>query len=544
MSDLPDIEIPLHGLFGYQRVRVHQSQVLGTGSYGSVVKASLDDLPCAAKILHQIIMRSDDPGAHDFAARYDQECQLLRELRHPCIVTFLGLVETPHTLQPILLMELMDESLTSFLERDATHPLPFCLQVNITHNTCLALAYLHAKGVIHRDMSSNNVLIDAGTRAKVTDFGMSKIADGNPRMTRSGLAQCPGTLAFMPPEALCPKPSYTDKFDIFSAGVLIIQVISRKYPAPTDAMKIVDDTTAPTGRKILFVPELERRANDISLVPSDHTLFPIARHCLKDRDGERSSAAELCQRLAGLKESRGYQESMKENQMQISNLPHTTAALEAREKEVAELRRQLDSVRMSAGRGGAIPNPQVRREGVICNDIELLSSLSPAASACHTYPSTADPLTSQLQTRGMCCLMHSVAVCVRACMYACECVCVCVCVCVYVCVCVSECVCVCVCVCVTEIYDKRDNYNLSIITQSCAVIFQQGLHKVSQSLSGCVCVCTCMLACVRVCVCAYLCVCVCVCACIHPKCARATCVYVCIHACMCIVSYRCFCCVE
>ena len=61
-------------------------------------------------------MRSDDPGARDFAARYEQECQLLQELRHPCIVTFLGLVEDPRTLQPIFLMELMDESLTSFLE--------------------------------------------------------------------------------------------------------------------------------------------------------------------------------------------------------------------------------------------------------------------------------------------------------------------------------------------------------------------------------------------------------------------------------------------
>ena len=461
MSDLklPDIVIALHGQFGYQQVRVYQSQVLGTGSYGSVAKARLDALPCAAKILHQIIMHSDEPGAHDFAARYRQEFQLLQELRHPCIVTFLGLVEAPRTLQPILLMELMDESLTNFLERDATHPLPLYLQVNITDSICLALAYLHAKGVIHRDMSSNNVLIDAGTRAKVTDFGMSKIAESNPRMTRSGLTQCPGTLAFMPPEALRPKPRYTDKLDIFSIGVLIIQVISRRYPAPTDAMKIVDDTTAPTGEKMIVFPELQRRASDIHRVPSNHTLLPIAHHCLKDRDGERPSAAELCQRLAGLKKSSAYQESMRENQEQIANLPLTTAVLEVREEEVkdlekklkereelavekeremAELMRQLKSVRMSAGRGGATPNTQVRREEVICNDIKLLSSLSPAASACLTYRSAADPLTSQLQSRGTCCLMHSVAVCV----------CVCVCVCVRVCVraCARACVCTCVCV--------------------------------------------------------------------------------------------------
>ena len=96
--------------------------------------------------------------------------------------------------------------------------------------------------------------------------------------------------------------------------------------------------------------------------------------------------------------------------MQISGLPHTTADLKAREKkvqdlerklkeereekerqdrekerEIAELRRQLDdSIQMSAGRGGATPNPQLRREEVIYNDIELLSSLSPATSACDT----------------------------------------------------------------------------------------------------------------------------------------------------------------
>ena len=60
---------------------------------------------------------------------------------------------------------------------------------------------------------------------------------------------------------------------------------------------------------------------------------------------------------------------------------------------------------------------------------------------------------------------------------------------VCVCVCVCECVCVYVCVCVTEIYDKRNNYNLSIITQSCAVIYQQGLHKVCLNHSVAVCVC-------------------------------------------------------
>ena len=93
MAESPDVFINLYGQFGYQNVYVHTSKVLWTGSYGSVVKATLDYLPCAAKILHTIFFRSDDPGAVNFGARFEQECNILRELKHPCIVQFLGVIQ-------------------------------------------------------------------------------------------------------------------------------------------------------------------------------------------------------------------------------------------------------------------------------------------------------------------------------------------------------------------------------------------------------------------------------------------------------------------
>ena len=335
-----DICIELHGQFGYQRVQVHPSQVLGTGSYGSVVKATLDHLPCAAKILHQVFFRSDDPGAEDFAARFDHECRLLSDLKHPCIVQFLGLVQDPHNRRPILLMELMEESLTHFLEQ-TSNPLPYYIQVNITHDIILALAYLHTNQVIHRDLSSNNVLINAGSRAKVTDFGMSKIVDVNPRMTRSRITQCPGTPAFMPPEALLLRPRYSDKLDTFSTGVLIIQIITRQFPAPTDAQRVMDDPTSPTGEKIIPVPELERRENDVNKISSTHPLLPTIRHCIKDRDRDRPSADQLCQKLAELKEAPEYKKSKRDSQHEITMLPQTRASLKVQQREVEELEQQL-----------------------------------------------------------------------------------------------------------------------------------------------------------------------------------------------------------
>ena len=209
-----DIVIQLQGQFGYECVRVQPSRGLGVGSYGSVCRATLDQLPCAAKLLHATFFGTHDPGQVNFAARFEQECAFLSNLKHPCIVQFLGLVREPQNLRPILLMELMDESLTKFLER-AAGPLAYHVQVGLVHDTVLALAYLHSNHIVHRDLSSNNVLLLAGCRAKVTDFGMSRIVDVNPRMTP--LTQCPGTLAFMAPEALLSSPRYSDKLDVFSA---------------------------------------------------------------------------------------------------------------------------------------------------------------------------------------------------------------------------------------------------------------------------------------------------------------------------------------
>ena len=119
---------------------------------------------------------------------------------------------------PVLLMELLDESLTKMLEC-SQRSLAYHVQVDICLDIALAVAYLHSNDIIHRDLSSNNVLIIAKSRVKVTDFGMSKLAGAAP--TTTPLTTCPGTLAYMPPEALKEPPRYTKKLDCFSDGVSV-----------------------------------------------------------------------------------------------------------------------------------------------------------------------------------------------------------------------------------------------------------------------------------------------------------------------------------
>jgi serine/threonine protein kinase len=117
------------------------------------------------------------------------------------------------------------------------------------------------------------------------------------------LTQVPGTPAYMPPEALITPPHYSSKLDCFSHGVLTLQIITRNFPNPGDATKYMDvqDPRFPSGRAVMQIPEAERRKEDIDLIEPSHLLLPIALHCLKDRDTERPSADELCERLASLK---------------------------------------------------------------------------------------------------------------------------------------------------------------------------------------------------------------------------------------------------
>ena len=167
------------------------------------------------------------------------------------------------------------------------------VQVNISHDIALAVAFLHLNRIIHRDLSSNNMLlIGAGSRAKVTVFRMSKLTELNPHMT--GLTKCPGTPAYMSPEALLDPPVYTEKLDCFQAGVLMIQTITRKFPDPGPAMNRVRDARYPTGWCITAVRVVERHQSHLKLIPQTHLMLRVAMDCLKDTDIEHPSGQQIC----------------------------------------------------------------------------------------------------------------------------------------------------------------------------------------------------------------------------------------------------------
>ena len=327
--------------FQFQNLQILRKECLGTGSYGKVCKAILDQLPCAVKLLHPVLFQFNDPASQTIVRRFEQECEFLSEIRHPHVVQYLGVARDPESGLLVLLMELMDESLTGFLER-SNEPLPYHLQVTLCHDVALALAYLHLNGIIHRDLSSNNVLLIAGSRAKVTDFGMSKLSQMHPRMTP--LTQCPGTAVYMAPEALRNPPVYSEKLDIFSTGVIAIQIMTRNFPDPGPAMTAHKDPRYPTGTVLVPTPEIERRKTDIDMIDAAHPLLLVALDCLKDGDTERLSAPQLCHCLAALRETPKFTESKQQvqgGQVEVQD----RQIREQQQREIQEKQREIETLR-------------------------------------------------------------------------------------------------------------------------------------------------------------------------------------------------------
>ena len=279
------------------------NHALGVGSYGAVYRAKIGMLPCAAKILHPTLFQGGDPGSERIRRLFERECEVLRRIRHPYVVQYIKSYVDPESNLPVLLMELLDESLTNFLER--VRSVRHHILISLAHDVGLALEFLHSIGIIHRDLSSNNVLLIAGKRAKVSDFGMVRLLEGHTRMTPATF--CPGTMAYMPPEAFNNEPVYHAPLDCFSVGVIFLQMLTCLFPNPGPRVRrVTNDPRYPTGIEVI-VPEHERRQSHIEKVSEGHPLLLLALDCMRDSAEMRPSAQEICSRIDALKGTSWYQ---------------------------------------------------------------------------------------------------------------------------------------------------------------------------------------------------------------------------------------------
>ena len=291
------------GEFKFRQVTMLK-ETLGNGAYGVVYKAKCDELICAAKYMHPIFFAlSEDPAVNVVATdKFKKECQLLSRLKHPNIVQYLGTHELKGIDTVVLLMELMDSSLHAYLHAHIDSPLPFHQEINISLDVARALDYLHVNNIHHRDLSAKNILMLGDYRAKVSDFGQSKLRDPNGGFSSN--SPCPGNILYMPPETLKVPPDFAPTLDEFSFGVVTIQIMSRKDPQPSDLHR-----PGSLIGTLVEVPEIERRRDDIDSCDPSNPILGLSISCISNDPRERPPIERMCQLLSLLKDTSQYKKS-------------------------------------------------------------------------------------------------------------------------------------------------------------------------------------------------------------------------------------------
>ena len=288
-----EITLPLEvSQLKYSEVTIFKDKEIGSGNFSTVFKAKCDELPCVAKYL--TCREVSDHSVLEIMI----ECQLISALKHPNVVLCLGTVRHSEPDRPVILLEQMDENLTDLLQRRKSY-LPYYVKVNICCDIVLALAYLHKNEIIHGNISSNNVLIQGESRAKLTDFWMLKIL-----RIGTSLAQIEEKKIYMAPESLMSPPQFHKQSDSFMFGVLAIQIDTQSLPNPEKVQ----------------APEKRRRRSNIEEMEPTSPFKRIALNCLEDNPQERPTFPQLSEDLAQLKEDGSYERDRKESRIEVRDL--------------------------------------------------------------------------------------------------------------------------------------------------------------------------------------------------------------------------------
>jgi serine/threonine protein kinase len=196
-----------------------RTKELGTGGFGVVYQGMWRNMDVAIK---QLLVKN---LSKDSQQEFEAEANIMANLRAQNIVQFYGYCMSP---ERCLVMEYMPRgSLDKVLH--SPEPLEWTLRMRIAQDIASGVSFLHAEGIIHRDIKSLNVLLDEHFKAKLTDFGLSRVKNEAQSFSthHAGVA---GTLAWMAPELTFEEGGCTKASDMYSVGITLWELVSRRLP--------------------------------------------------------------------------------------------------------------------------------------------------------------------------------------------------------------------------------------------------------------------------------------------------------------------------
>jgi len=198
--------------------------VLGRGGMGVVFLARQTSLDRAVAVKVLAVEMADDPR---FVERLEREARTMARLRHPNIVTVYDFQFLDDGSAAIVMEFIGGGSLRQVLAR-CPRGLPIAEALRIFHEIATGLRAAHEAGVVHRDMKPENVLIEPGGTARVTDFGLAlPLGTAVTRLTHPGTAV--GTLEYMAPEQTR-GDMLDERADIYSLGVILYELLTGQTP--------------------------------------------------------------------------------------------------------------------------------------------------------------------------------------------------------------------------------------------------------------------------------------------------------------------------